>query len=389
MLLPMPVPTPKKILILSASVGAGHMRAAEAVELSLKQLAPDAHIKNVDVITLSNALFKRLYATAYLDIVNKAPQLAGLFYDLTDKAADTASRKHKLKMLVQRANLTALTKLIEGERGEAGWDIIVNTHFLPAELIARLRRKRKGPQKHVTVVTDFDAHGFWVNEPTDHYFAATEEAAISLGRWGVERSRITVTGIPIHPVFADEKTRESCIAKHGLSADKPNILLLAGGFGVGPIEMLYESILKVEKPIHIAAVCGKNAALKTKLEKIKLPPRHRATIFGFTKEMDELMAAADLVVSKPGGLTTSECLARGVPMAIVNPIPGQESRNSDYLLENIAAIKLNSAAIAPIKIEALLADSARLKTLRTNARRLGHPRAGFDIAEAVLGMAKG
>lgn len=403
--MPSPISKSPSILILSASVGAGHMRAAEAVELALKQLAPTAHIHNADVVTLSNAVFKRLYATAYLDLVNKAPALAGIFYDLTDKAADTKSRRHKLKLLVERANLRGLSKLLESRDAEGGWDIVINTHFLPAELLARLRRKRKTKLQHVTVVTDFDAHGFWANEPTDHYFAATEEAAISLGRWGVERKDITITGIPIHPVFAAPKSRAESIAKQKLSDDRPNVLLLAGGFGVGPIELLFESILKMEKPIHLVAVCGKNEALKKKLEALggtalqsrasssvaharlerAVPPKHKATVLGFTKEIDELMAAADLVVSKPGGLTTSECLARGVPMAIVNPIPGQESRNSDYLLENAAAIKINSAAVAPHKIETLLTDKDRLTRLRANAARLGHPRAAFEIAEAVLG----
>ena len=120
-----------------------------------------------------------------------------------------------------------------------------------------------------------------------------------------------------------------------------------------------------------------------------MPERHRAKVLGFTTQMDELMAAADLVVSKPGGLTTSEVLARGTAMAVVNPIPGQESRNSDFLLENGAAIKINNVATLPLKLTQLLRDPARLAALKSNARRLGKPDAAFVIARAALERAKG
>jgi processive 1,2-diacylglycerol beta-glucosyltransferase len=164
------------------------------------------------------------------------------------------------------------------------------------------------------------------------------------------------------------------------------ILQLAGGFGVGPVEQIYKGLLGIERPLQVVVVAGKNAAAKTKLEKIAVPPRHRAKVIGFTTEIDELMAAADLVVSKPGGLPTSEVLARGAAMAIVNPIPGQESRNSDYLLENGAAIKINNVATLPHKIGLVLEDAAKLASLKRNAVALGHPRAAFEVARIALSL---
>lgn len=377
-----------RVLILTASVGAGHVRAAEAVELAIKQLAPGAHVRNVDLMTCATAAFRQVYAKSYLDLVSKAPHLLGFFYDFTDKAPSAKRVSDRFRLMVERANLTKLNPILAEP-----WDIVVNTHFLPAEIIARLRRKKKWavradgkPVAQYTVVTDFDAHGLWVNDPTDRYFVATQEAAISLGRWGVARDVVTITGIPIHPVFAQAKEAKGCRERHGLSQDRPVVLLLAGGFGVGPIEQLFEAVLELERPVHVAVVCGKNEVLKKALSKVKLPGRHKATVLGFTREMDELMAAADIVVSKPGGLTTSEILARGAAMAIVNPIPGQESRNSDFLLENGAAIKINSAAVLPYKLGQLLCEvgGGRLAALRKSAGALGHPRAAFDVAEAVL-----
>ena len=207
---------------------------------------------------------------------------------------------------------------------------------------------------------------------------------MNLQSWGVPAAAISVTGIPIHPLFSRPKDRAACVAKHGLTGDRPIVLQLSGGFGVGPIEKIYRAILAVEEPLELVVVTGRNAAIKTELEQVEVPERHLAHVLGFTTQMDELMAAADVVVSKPGGLTTSEVLARGAVMAVINPIPGQESRNSDFLLENGAAIKLNNISTLPFKLTNLLRDPQRLATLKANARRLGRPQAAFDIARCAL-----
>jgi processive 1,2-diacylglycerol beta-glucosyltransferase len=373
-----------RILVLSASVGAGHLRAAQAVELALREVAPDAEVRNVDVLTLTNAAFRKLYGQAYLDLVNKAPHVLGYFYDLLDKPRGANSKRDRLRLAVEKFNLGKFCDLIECSQ----WDVVVNTHFLPAEIIASLRRARKLRLPQVTVTTDFETHRLWVNQPTDHYTTATEEGAAYLEHWGVPRSDVTVTGIPIHPVFARPKDRGECLRKHGLVGDRPVVLQLAGGFGVGPIAQLYRGILSVEEPVQVVVVAGRNEQARKQVEAIDVPSRHRAKVMGFTTEIDELMEAADVVVSKPGGLTTSEVLARGAAMVIVNPIPGQESRNSDFLLENGAAIKANNAATLPLKLSRLLSDRKRLESLKANARRVAKPQAAFDAARIALKFAE-
>lgn len=369
-----------RVLVLSASVGAGHLRAAQAVELALQSLAPDAHVRNVDVLTLTNAPFRKLYGEAYLDLVNKAPHVLGYFYDMLDKPRRAKSSRDRLRLAVEKFNLRKFCELIECD----DWDVVVNTHFLPAEIIASLRRDGNVSLPQVTVTTDFETHRLWVNQPTDRYTTATEEGAAYLAHWGVPPEHTRVTGIPIHPVFAEPKGRADCLHRHGLLGDRPIVLQLAGGFGVGPIKQLYRGVMSVETPLEVVVVAGKNAKAKQQLEAVPVPKRHRAKVIGFTTEIDELMAVADVVVSKPGGLTTSEVLARGAAMLIVNPIPGQESRNSDFLLENGAAIKANNAATLPLKLSRLLGDRAKLESLRANARRLGRPRAAFDAASVAL-----
>ena len=374
---------PKHILVLSASVGAGHMRAAQAVELALRELAPDAHVENVDALTLTNSLFRRVYGSAYLDLVNKAPHVLGYFYDMMDRPRRPRSRRDRLRRAVEKLNLRKLETFLL----DRPWDVIVNTHFLPAEIIAGLRKGRRLATPQMTVTTDFETHRLWVNQPCDRFTTATDEGKAYLAHWGVPAETITVTGIPIHPVFAHEKPRERALRAQNLKGERPVILQLAGGFGVGPVEQLFTGLLSIGTPLEIVVVCGKNEKLRARLAKIKAPPLHRVQILGFTTAMDELLCAADLVLSKPGGLTTSEILARGAAFAIVNPIPGQESRNSDYLLENGAAIKINNIPTMPHKISQLLAEPARLQSLKANAKRLAHPRAAYDVARIALEIA--
>jgi processive 1,2-diacylglycerol beta-glucosyltransferase len=372
-----------KILVLSASVGAGHMRAAEAIELAVRELAPEATVKNVDILTLTNAVFRRFYAKAYLDLVNRSPHVLGYVYDLMDQPSRSGrNRRDRLRLAVEKLNLRPFLRFLESEP----WDLVINTHFLPAEIIASLRKNEQLNVRQVTVTTDFETHRLWVNQPCDHYFTATEEGARYLAHWGVPSENVTVTGIPIHPLFRTPKDRAACSAKHGLSGDRPAVLQMAGGFGVGPIERLYRALLDVEVPLEVMVVSGRNEAVKTQLEAVPVPERHRAKILGFTKDIDELMAAADLVMSKPGGLTTSETLARGAAMVIVNPTPGQEYRNSDFLLENGAAIKVNNIATLAYKVTSLLREPGQLEKLKANARRLARPNAAVEVVRVALSL---
>src|SRR6266496_3232748 len=267
----------KKILILSASVGAGHLRAAQAVELAMKELAPpQSVVKNVDVLTLTNAAFRRVYGEAYLDLVNKAPHVLGFFYDHLDKPRDKDSKRDKLRVMVEKLNFSSLCDLLECER----WDVVVNTHFLPAEIIASMKKKRKVRLPQMTVTTDFETHRLWVNQPCEHFTTATEEGAAYLRHWGVSGDDISVTGIPIHPVFAKAKDRRECMKRQHIDGGRPVVLQSAGGFGVGPIEQIFRNILDVKTPIELLVVTGRNAAAKKKLEALAAAcaSRHRVKI---------------------------------------------------------------------------------------------------------------
>ncbi len=372
-----------RVLVLSASVGGGHLRAAEAVEAALKIVAPDVHVENHDILQFTNAVFRRFYGQAYLDLVNRVPHVVGYVYDWLDQPSRTRNNAgDRLRCAVEKLNLKKFTMFVTSQP----WDLVINTHFLSAELIATLKREGTLRVPQTTACTDFETHRLWINQPCERYFTATQEGAAYLKHWRVPEADIAVTGIPVCPPFSQPADRAACLAKHELDGTRPVILQLCGGFGVGPVEAIYHRLLELPQSLQLAIVCGRNEELKTALAKTPVPERHRVKLLGFTREIDELMGCADLIVSKPGGLTTSEALARGVPMAIVNPIPGQESRNSDYLLENGAAIKINHPALLPLKISQLLNDPARLTRMRASAAALGHPQAAFEVVRQSLAL---
>ncbi len=370
-----------RILILSASVGAGHVRAAEAVEEALRQAGPSATIANYDVLSFMPAAFRKVYRDGYFRMVARAPRLVGWLYEATDKPF----HQDQVRLKVEQAGAARLIRKIR----DFNPDIAVCTHFLPAALLDRERRKGRCHARIVTVVTDFEVHGLWLGVPSDHYFVATEEARAHLEALGVDPSKITVSGIPTHPVFAEKKDRLSMRRKHGWREDLPTILVSAGGFGAGNAGRMLESLVEAGLPAQIIAVCGKNPALKTALEKIASRRKAGALpvvkIAGFTTDMDEYMAAADLMIGKPGGLTTSESLIKGLGWVVVNPIPGQEEKNAIYLLEQGAGVWCDNLRTLAFKVRSVLDEPGRLQTMRHNALRLARPDAGAKIAGFVAG----
>ena len=372
----------RKVLLLSASAGAGHVRAAEAVEKAFQQAkdADSREVHHIDVLNYTNKLFRHLYSKAYIDLVNKMPEVPGWFYDKLDKPWKNERRR----LALDKLNTRPFVKLLREHQP----DLIVCTHFLPAEIVSWLKAKERLASRQVIVVTDFDVHAMWLVHHYERYFVAMDEARVYLEVLGIPPEKITVSGIPIDPVFALKKDKQEMRAKHGLAADRTTILLSAGGFGVGSVDALVSSLMPLQHRAQIVAICGRNEELKERLTKLAARAKADATVtlkpFGYTKEMDELMTASDLVIGKPGGLTTSEALAKGLVFVIVNPIPGQEERNSDHLLESAAAIRCNNLPTLSYKLDQLLADPARFKSMQTNARRMGRPHAATQIVEQLI-----
>jgi processive 1,2-diacylglycerol beta-glucosyltransferase len=371
-----------RVLILSASAGAGHVRAAQALERAFADLGAAREVHHVDTLQFTNKIFRTLYSRAYLELVDHAPDVLGWLYDWLD----TPWEKERRRLAWDKLNTRPFVRMLERHQP----DLVLCTHFLPAEIISWLKAKERLDCPQGVVVTDFDVHAMWLCHHVEQYFVAIDETREHLLRLGIPSDRVTVSGIPIDPVFAETKDKAAMREKHGLLAGRTTVLLSAGGFGVGPLEHAVTNLLGLSHPAEIVVVCGRNEELRQRLDALaaeRVGGANRLTVVGYTTEMDEYMTAADVLVGKPGGLTTSEALAKELLLVIVNPIPGQEERNSDHLLERGAALRCNNLPVLAYKIDGLLDDPARMAAMRASARRLARPHAARDVVRKALELA--
>lgn len=355
------------------------MRAAEALKAFAGEAFEGVEATHLDVMDYVPASFRKLYADYYISLVNKLPAVWGYLYHATDKA-EPDSAMQRLRRGVERLSTRALRKEIRAFAPDA----IVCTHFLPAEILARMIRKEDLACPVWVQVTDFDLHRMWIQERMSGYFAASEEIAYRMRAHGIPADNIHVTGIPIMPAFGQRLDRWECAAEYGLTPARTTILLMGGGAGLGSLDTVAERLLALPGDFQLIALAGRNAAALASLQ--ALAERHPGRLFpqGFTNKVERLMACADLVITKPGGLTTSECLAMGLPMIVNSPIPGQEERNADYLLEQGVAMKACDAVTLEYRVNYLLNHPEYLAGMRSKALVLGRADAARRVLETVL-----
>jgi len=389
-----------KVLIISASAGGGHLRVAEALITAFSQKQAARQIYHIDALQYTPKAFRKFYSQTYFDLIRSAPDLVGWLYKSLDKPWKNDSSRTSLDKLNSR-KLAKMLKLHDP-------DYIVCTHFLPATVISDLIERGKIRCKQAVVITDFHAHALWLCKNVDRYFVSTDEVKEHLVSNNILSENIIVTGIPIDPAFMPlnsiptketkiketkaKETKANAIKFLNLPNDRKIILISAGGFGHGlAAEYLIESMLKMKQKAHIVAICGKNEKMKERLEEIILLAQKEnklenisVEVIGFTTQMEQYMSAADIVVGKPGGSTTAEAMAKGLAFVVVNPIPGQEVHNADYITEQGAAIRSNNLSTLAFKIDKLLDDEKLLKQMQQNALRISSADAAFKVVNEVL-----
>jgi len=355
------------------------MRAAEALRVCAGAGGADVEVTHLDVMDFVTAAFRKLYTDFYIKLVNKAPGLWGYLYNVTNEA-QADSTMERVRRRLERMNARALLTEIKAFRPDA----IICTHFLPAEMLSRLIRKGELRCPVWVQVTDFDLHRMWVHEHMSGYFAANDEVAFRMRAQGIAAEHIHVTGIPIMPAFAQSPERIVCAPEFGLDPQRRTFLLMGGGAGVGSMDAIAGRMLALDGDFQLIVLAGKNAPLLAALK--TLAAAHPGRLFpqGFTDRVERLMACADLVITKPGGLTTSECLAMGLPMIVNAPIPGQEERNADFLLEQGVALKAFDEVTLEYRIRYLLQHPAKLDDMAAKARSLGRAHAASEVLNIVL-----
>lgn len=369
----------KRVLILSASAGAGHVRAADAIEKALSSY-DDIEVRHEDALKYTNVAFRRVYSQAYINMVNRAPQVLGLLYDW----ADTPWKDERQRLAFDRLNTLPLVAMLNRHKP----DMVISTHFLPAEIMSWLTCRKKFETKNAVVVTDFDVHSMWLCHHYFRYFVALDETWVHMTHLGFAPDRVVVSGIPVDPVFEQRKDKIEMRKKYNLDPNLPTIYLSSGGFGVGPTEDIVLALSQMQHEAQVLAMCGRNEDLIHRLNYLSTAFGERSKLkihpVGFTHDVDEYMAASDMVLGKPGGLTTSEALCKGLVFVIVNPIPGQEERNADHLLEEGAGIRCNNLPTLAYKVDNLWGDKERFANMRENALRLSHPDAANIIVETLI-----
>lgn len=366
-----------RILIATITAGAGHLAAASALQEAWSLLRPDDTLEKVDLLDFTSKLYRKFFAEGYVKLIEAAPEIYGMVFKKTDnheKASEAAEFRRKFAYRTSKGFVKHIKEFAP--------DAVLCVHPLPLDVLGHLRATGVTPDPlSVCVVTDFEAHALWIGPSVDLYCVAAPETKASLVARAVRAEDVSVTGIPILSKFSQTPDSAAVRRAMGLRDDLPVVLVLGGGFGMGPVAQILEQLDRMEFLFQTVVVAGRNVELRRELA--IQDRRHPTHILGFCGNMHQLMGASDIIVTKPGGLTTSEALAIGRPLVVINPIPGQESANSDFLLEHGAAVKINRLEDLPFRLEQAL-EPAKLRRMSEAAKALGRPRAAQEICQAVL-----
>lgn len=366
----------RRVLILSASVGSGHLTAARVLERAFAAAPQVAAVLHRDGLETANPVYRLANADAFMALAKRSSPLLGWLYDYND----APWRDETLRVIVDRLNLPEFTRLIV----DFAPDIVVCTHFMPAGIVAQLLIERRIDAKLAVVTTDYDFQGMWLVRRFHRYFVSLAETRAHMAALGIPAEHITVAGIPVDPELGRPVDRAAVLASYDLQPDRPTLLYSAGAAGAGPARAIVTQLMLLEPQVQVIVVCGRNADLRQDIIQLVAPQSERFRVLGYTSDMTNLLRSATLFIGKPGGLTTAECMAAGLPMVTGAPVPGQEERNSDHLLEAGAAIRCHHVTVVAYKIAALLADPERLAQMRASARRFGRPEAATRIVTTML-----
>lgn len=370
------VPATMRILIATVTAGGGHLAAAAALDEAWRALRPDDTVERLDLVKFYSPLHRKVHADGYVKLVERAPELWGMIFAKTD-SPEAARRLYRIQRLFPGRSRLRFARFLKQFKPDA----VLCTHYAPLETLAQLREKQRGPQPYVaSVVTDFEAHALWMASGVDLYCVAAEETKARLVARGAAAESVLATGIPIAAKFATKVEARAVRKTLGLRDDLPTLLVLSGGFGMGPVAEILGGLDKTGGEFQTLVVCGRNEELRRELA--AQDRSHPTRVLGFASNMHELMTVADLIITKPGGLTSSEALALGRPLLILDPIPGQEAANSDFLLEHGAAAKVNRVEDLPFRVEKLL-GSKKLTGMARAAKRLGHVKAAEAVCQEV------
>ena len=367
----------RSFLIIAASIGSGHIKAAEAVSDELRIKYPDASIEIVDFTEWKISWATAFMKACYLFMLKFIPNLYELMYRFTGGKAGGLS----VQSLISAITSADIASLVKKYRPDA----IVCTHPFPAG--AASWRKERHPEEFLfsTVITDYSVHQMWIYTNADCDFVAREAMKTDLISAGLPADNVWVTGIPVKASFHQTEDRSSVLAGLGFTPEIPTVLIMGGGLGLGGMEYTLKTLEKVEQKLQLIVIAGRNEELKRRLEETAKESRQNVRVLGFTQAVRDYMAAADLLISKPGALTITEALSAELPMVLHEPIPGPETENAVYISRLGAAVWVNKETKLEEELNGIFSSPEKLAAMREREHALKRPYAARDIAETLSG----
>lgn len=367
-----------RVLFCSVSIGAGHDLAAKAVVQEIEHRYPSCKTKIVDTFKYINPVLNKVIVGSYMESLKFNPKIWGYLYCQAEEEDKFVDLGHILSKLLS----VKMEKLITDFDPQA----IVCTHAFPAGILSILKGQGKITVPLIAVMTDYTVHPFWIHDHVDKYVLPSEQLNYEIAEYGVADEKVLSTGIPLRRQFMTKGNKAEIRRNLGIE-DKTTILVMGGGLGLGEIETVIRHLGNADLDIQVLSVTGKNYRLLTKLQTISVT--NKVKIFSFIENVAEVMSACDFIVTKPGGLTTAEVLSQGLPMIIINPLPGQEYRNTDFLLNTGVAVKVRKVEHLVPQIKLLLSTETRLSQIRQMASIIGKPMAAAELVDYLESICQG
>jgi processive 1,2-diacylglycerol beta-glucosyltransferase len=371
----------KRVLLMYITKVSGHRQATLAVQQALRQLDPQIEAPAINGFGYTYPLLEKVVNKAYMSVIKRTPKVWDYLYD----NPKIVKKSESIKNFLHKTSYKKIGRLMARHRPDA----VVCTQAFPCGMIADYKRTHHLDVRLIGVLTDFSPHSFWLNEGVDYYVVPSVEIKDRFVRKGVPPDAVKVYGIPLRSKFALQLDRAPIAQKLGLDADVPTVLIMGGGQGLGPIKKIVKSLIKVKMNFQMIVLAGTNKKIINSLNRYTKKTEKKILVFEFATNVDELMELSALIITKPGGMTTAESLAKGLPMVIVNPIPGQEMRNTDFLIKKGVGIRIDDTSDIGEEIELLLKSPGRLAVMSKAAYENAKPHAGTDIAKLILDLIDG
>jgi len=369
-----------RVLVLYVSVGTGHMKAAEALKESIEKQFSGWSVDILDTLKYINPIIDKIIVSSYLGTLKRSPKIYSMLYT----ASGTGTGIYDMSKVINRLLSYRLKSLIKEYKPSA----IVCTHPFPMQMLSSLKEKNKLNIPTIAILTDYVVHSLWLDSGMDAFIVANEIMKAEMISRGIPSGIIFPYGIPVSPKFLTQVDRKCLLSELGLD-NKFTVLVMGGGMGFGNIENTMTSLLDCDIDLQIIAVTGTNQKLKAQLEESARNSSKKVVILSYTDRINELMDISDLLITKPGGMTVSEALVKGLPIFIISPVPGQEEGNASFLIRSGVASKIDNSSQLVEVLAKVANDPVTLNTMRENSKFLGKPHSASDIAELIGRLVSG